>query len=120
MPSPFPGMAPFIESRRIWGGVDLSGGAGQKLALARAYFRAAQVLKAICAPGLILVQQGSRMDTVVETSEIAASAPCKARSLNAEPVEWCALRGPFCALVRVPAVAHTHPAGALWQKCEPH
>ena len=77
--------------------------------------------KAIFAPVPILVQQGSRTDTVVETSEVVTNAPCKALPLNVGLVVWFhAMLGPFCAPVRVPAVAHTHPAGALWQKREPH
>jgi hypothetical protein len=64
---------------------------------------------------------GSRTDTVVETSEVVADATCKALPLNVGTVvRFHVSRGPFCALVRGPAVAHTHLAGALWQRSGPH
>jgi hypothetical protein len=57
---------------------------------------------------------GSHTDIIVTTSGVVANATCKVLLLNVGPVVWChALQGLFCALVRVPAVAHTHPAGAL-------
>ena len=56
----------------------------------------------------------SHLDTVVEPSAGMANATCKALPLTVGLVVLDeALLVPCDALVRVPAVAHTRPAGAL-------
>src|SRR5712691_9556403 len=63
----------------------------------------------------------SHTDTVVEPSEVVANATGKDLPLNVGLVVVSeALPVPSCALARVPAVAHTRPAGALRQRYGPH
>src|SRR5712691_2998259 len=63
----------------------------------------------------------SHTDTVVEPSEVMANATGKDLPLNVGLVVVSeALPVPSCALARVPAVAHTRPAGALRQRYGPH